>query len=527
MSLEGLAVLQWRARGMTHPTPGAQDVLDAVERVLASADFDASPRSRDFLRFIVEETLADRQDGLTQSEIATRVFGRKADFDPTIDPIVRIQAGRLRRSLERYYLLSGTADPVRLELPRGAYVPVARWAGEPERGGTAGEPTARAGYADWPSITVGLRPESGPPDELASRFLDHLSVELGRYGDVQVLIRSEGDPTGRGRCYALSAHFFDEDGRRAVGVRLVDCRTSLQLWADEYRERPPELHDFHAETARIVAARVASEHGIIAQSLWKELPAEGARPTTYEALLRSYRFFFRRDPADFAPALVALREAVSVDPACALAWAQLSRLHAVNYVFEVAQADTSIEQALAFAQNAVRLDPSSERCHAAHAFALLAKGEIAAGLAATHAALAAHPRTFVYLETVGWLMALLGEWERGTALVREAITRNPHHLPLGYVALWADHLRRGEDEKAYQAALHFPDAGFFWRAVMRACSLGHLGRVEEAQREVAELLRVRPDFALRGRQLVAHLVKLPELQARVADGLAKAGLELH
>jgi adenylate cyclase len=373
---------------------------------------------------------------------------------------------------------------------------------------------------------VSLLPGAGPPDAAASRFLDHLSLELSRYGDARVLVQSGGEAAGKGRCYTLNADLFDEDGSRAVGVRLVDCRTSLQLWADEYREGPPGPHGFHAETARIVAARVASEHGILAQTLWKELPPVGAARTSYDALLRSYRFFFGRDPSDLVPALAALREAVSADPACSPAWVQLSRLHAANHAFEIAPADTSIDQALAFAQNAVRLDPSSPRGHVAHGFVLLLKGEVGAGLDAAHAALATHPQTFVYREMIGWLTALLGEWDRGTALVRETIARNPHHLPIGYHALWADHLRRAEYDKAHQAALRYGDAAFFWRGVMRACSLGHLGRVDEAKAEAAEILRLKPDFSRRGRVLLGRLLKFPDVLEPAIEGLARAGLAL-
>ena len=92
-------VVRRRQTGPAVSTPGAADVLGGLERIFANGDFDASPRSRAFLGFIVEETLAGRQQGLTQDAIATRVFHRRKDFDPTIDPIVRIQAGRLRRSL--------------------------------------------------------------------------------------------------------------------------------------------------------------------------------------------------------------------------------------------------------------------------------------------------------------------------------------------------------------------------------------------------------------------------------------------
>jgi hypothetical protein len=79
---------------------------------------------------------------------------------------------------------------------------------------------------------------------------------------------------------------------------------------------------------------------------------------------------------------------------------------------------------------------------------------------------------------------------------------------------------------AYQEALLYRDTSWFWRSLMRACCLGHLGRLEEAQTEVAELLRTQPDFARRGRVLIGRLLKAPELQALVADGLAKAGLVL-
>ena len=105
---------------------GADVVRRQLAKVLASADFDMTGRPREFLRFIVEEALAGRGADLTQAVIATHVFGREGDFDPALDPVVRIQAGRLRRSLERFYTRSGKEDAVRIELPRGAYLPAFR-----------------------------------------------------------------------------------------------------------------------------------------------------------------------------------------------------------------------------------------------------------------------------------------------------------------------------------------------------------------------------------------------------------------
>ena len=213
-------------------------------------------------------------------------------------------------------------------------------------------------------------------------------------------------------------------------------------------------------------------------------------------------------------------------PECGLAWVQLARLYIANYAFEIAPVETPIDEAVDLLQNAVHLDPSSQRARAALARAFLLKGELGAGRVEAEKAYELNPDSFVYLEWIGWLLALLGDWERGTALVRRSIARNPSHIPVALHALWADHLRRGEFEEAYQVALRFRDATFFWRALMRACCLGHLGRVAEAKHEAAELLQRKPDFASRGRTLIGRYIKFPDLFERVVDGLGKAGLAL-
>ena len=94
-----------------------------LERILASSEFVGSDRTRRFLRYVVEETLAGRGHRIKAFSVAVAAFDRDESFDPQNDPIVRIEAGRVRRSLERYYLVAGAEDPVRIEIPRGTYVP--------------------------------------------------------------------------------------------------------------------------------------------------------------------------------------------------------------------------------------------------------------------------------------------------------------------------------------------------------------------------------------------------------------------
>ena len=100
------------------------DVSAELQRLLHSDDFPATRRNRKFLAYVVERELAGKRQEITAKAIAIRAFGRRASFDPVNDPIVRIEAGRLRRDLEVYYLKSGRFSPVRITIPKGRFFPV-------------------------------------------------------------------------------------------------------------------------------------------------------------------------------------------------------------------------------------------------------------------------------------------------------------------------------------------------------------------------------------------------------------------
>lgn len=498
-----------------------------LERVLESPDFDGSPRSRAFLRHIVEETLAGRQASLTQPAIAIRVFSRRESFDPTIDPIVRIQAGRLRRSLERYYLTSGCEDAVRLELPRGTYVPSIGWASSPSR------TVSTAPDADgWPTVVVGPFDDETPGHSGFGRvwhFRNHLAVELGRWGDVRVVPLEPGAPVPAGdRSFLLRGHLCAEGDLARLTARLVRCRDGRQVWADDYRKEAAAGDAAVEELAGLVAARIASESGVVATTLLADV-GQGPPPAraSYDAILLGYRGLLLRRPGDVRSAIEALQAAVLARPECGLAWTELARHCAANHAFDASPLPTPVHETVAFAQNAVRLDPSSMRAAVMLAWALFLKGEHEASRAELEQLLALAPDSFVHRESCGWLLTLLGDWERGPALVRDTLTRNPRAGAISAHALWLDHLRRGQFEAAHQSALMCRDGFYFWRALMRACCLGHLGRRGEARRERDALLAIRPDFPRKARTLVSRVVTFPDLQDKVLAGLHKAGLVLN
>ncbi|MBX5137964.1 hypothetical protein HJB79_03965 [Rhizobium lentis] len=101
-----------------------EEVQQQLERILSSPEFRLPERAGRFLEFVVTETLAGHRDYLKAFTIAQAVFGRDASFDAQQDPCVRIEAGRLRRELEHYYLTAGASDRVIITIPRGGYAPI-------------------------------------------------------------------------------------------------------------------------------------------------------------------------------------------------------------------------------------------------------------------------------------------------------------------------------------------------------------------------------------------------------------------
>lgn len=138
---------------MQHATPAAPAVRETLERLLASETFGRSERARKLIRYLVEREQAGEADRLKGFSIAMDVFGKDGDFDPSTDAVVRVQAGRLRDLLQQYFANEGVAEPVRIAIPRGGYVPAYELNAIrlPETANLAGQTEAPASPSEQPS----------------------------------------------------------------------------------------------------------------------------------------------------------------------------------------------------------------------------------------------------------------------------------------------------------------------------------------------------------------------------------------
>ena len=110
-------------KGPPLPPHAKSDILSQLELMLVDPDFRAKPQQTALLKYIVLVALDGNTRDLTEDTLGVEVFGRGPDFNPSVDPIVSIQADLLRRALMRYYETVGKNDPIRIDIPPSTYMP--------------------------------------------------------------------------------------------------------------------------------------------------------------------------------------------------------------------------------------------------------------------------------------------------------------------------------------------------------------------------------------------------------------------
>jgi TolB-like protein len=526
-----------RAYAGQDSTLGSDKVLQQLQRILQSPEFHGTDRQREFLQFVVTETIAGRAQEIKGYTVATRVFGRKEDFDQAADPIVSIQANQLRRALERYYLVAGKMDPIRIEIPKGTYVPAFHEQTEIESDTSADDTSTDIAIQDsWPALLImPFENLTGDPrnDFLGVGLATELAVEITRFQEIKVLYArkdSEHLNSERGVRFILDGDIFEDRTGLKVTVYMTDTKTGRQIWGDSHRSdvEAPQLIAFQEEVARVVSSKVASEFGIISKTLAAETrnkpPGE---LSTYEAILRFYEYDQSLSPESFSGAMEALQHAATIEPDCGQVWSLLARLYANAYSLDFPGFEKPLEKAIEYAEKGAHMEPENQRSMVGLAFVHFLGNELSAAIRESNRALALNPNSLFMLDGIGYILTLSGEWEQGPALIRKIISLNPYYRSVVHYALWANCLRQGDYEGAYTETMALRRRpAIFWYPLAMAATFGLLGRAEEGRKSVTNLLQLKPDFADRGLSLIGNYVKFEDIKERVIEGLHNSGLRI-
>ena len=477
-----------------------------LERVLESELFTRADQLSRFLRFIVERYLEGRNDELKESVIGVEVFGRKPDYNPKYDPIVRTEARRLRARLGEYYTNGGKSDSLVIELPKGGYVPTVTEvlresntekttrietrfsAVEISRSGKKARlavivasvflAAGAAAVGGWweiqhrntpiPIAVLPLTNLSQDPgndyfsDGLTGEIIRNLSIIDG------LAVRSQtssfvfkGKPRNvRDAGQQLSVDYILEGSvlragdKLRINAQLVRVRDDVPLWSERYDRELRDIFVIQDEISR----------GIV-NSLRLKL-GRGQRqyqtsPEAYDLYLRARAPWVQHGWKLIGEAVEPLEAVIAKDPSFAPAWADLAVAQGVrsgNFRPDFADALPKMRSA---AEKAIQLDP------------LLAEAQDAMAIACSRDA----------------------RWEQSEKSFRRALELDPHNpmyyghfamyllLPIGRIEEAIEQLKIGERVDPLSYEIHF-DAAYVLLAA---------GRYKEAAHHCGKLPADAPD----------------------------------
>jgi TolB-like protein len=548
-----------------------------LARILESADFEATARGHKFLSYVVDEQLSGRGDRIKAYSIAVEVFGRDASFDPQTDPIVRIEAGHLRRSLERYYLTSGQSDPILITIPKGGYVPTFTPRNDGVDAAVLTAPVAKdaaletgafslprfkatwlivvlsallgaIGVVGWQVMTAGVGPavpevprllvepfadltEAGSGAAIATGLSQEIVGQLSKFKDLIVLESTEKSAPPPRFVLAGSVNLANEKFR--LLVRLTNLKDGSVLWAQSYDGgmNVGQLLDAQADIARNVATSLAQTYGVIYQAdasvRMVDAPEDWA---AYSCTLSYYAYRVTLDAKVRPQVRACLEKAVARFPNYATAWALLSQTYMdeirFSYPFDPNHSSTSVEKALAAARKAVELDPLNIRGLQAEMFALYHSNEVDKALAIGKSAYEINPNDTELMGEYGYRLAVSGNWAEGCPLVTEAHDRNPGPFAYYETALALCAYFAGDYAKAVRWIRSVPFASNAIYHAIAGAIFAEAGLQSEAERESDWLKSNAPALVKNIRQEAAERLKNPADVERILASLAQAGLNV-
>ncbi len=518
------------------PTLHQDAIQQQVERILSSEEFQATKQQRDFFRFIIKETLAGRSQGIKGYQVATEVFGRSSAFDTNTDPIVSIQANKLRRALERYYLITGDQDPILINIPKGGYVPVFT----KQNALDSGIPPVRQKSeeemdAGWPSVLIlPFQNMTGEKDNhiIGTSFASELATEIARTQEITVRFQGENPVTSftamKSR-FLLGGNIYKTETGIKVNSYLKGVRSGEQIFGDSLQTDVGPVHflAFQENIVRTIACKISCDFGTIASHIASESKDKSLDTLTpFEAILRFYEFEKTMTPENFRRAHEALHHAAAINPDCGLIWSMLALLYTILYGADVPGFEDSLEKAMEYGERGVRIKPNNQKTVGILGWVHFFNNDLTFALEYIDRAIALNPESLVFMDRLGYALALLGEWDRGCALIRKGIRNNPYYAPSVHYALWLDCLRRKDYERAYLETMGLVGSSLFWVPLAKASTLGLLERYDEGRKFAEQLLELRPDFPTRGRILIERYIKFDAIADRVIEGLTKVSLKI-
>ena len=517
-------------------------IREQLDRILNSGPFHQSQRRQRFLEYLVNETLAGRGERLKGYNVALEVFGRPETFDPTVDPLVRIEAARLREKLREYYGTDGQGDPIRIDLPKGTYTPqiefrheaaprIARREAPPTQEGSSSVPAVAVLSFDDLSAdrNLGYLGDGVAEDIITalSRFPELVVVARGSsfaYKGRAVDMRQVGKELGVD--YIVEGSVRKDGGKLRIVSQLIDAKNGEHVWAERFDRSGMDPWALQDEVTGMIVSALTGDTGALKQAQYRQAWGKGATTLEeYDYYLLGLEQYVKYTKEGIERSGEICREGLAKFPSSPLLKVSLGWHHmirAVRFVSDDPPADVRKAGELArYVLANEHLSPQVARlANWLISYVLVQEKDFDGALAAADKTVALAPYDAWMLSRLMMVLVQVGRPDQALQWADLAAARDPAlGWAYNYGRGWA-HLVLGRFGEAVDALTQteFNDAH-----LILAIAYVRLGRLDDARAEVGKMMKINPAITLQAWRL-RYSFRDPAILDRYALDLVQAGL---
>ena len=522
----------------SEPWTDSDEILQFVDKIIDSEQFSGQKSLIKLLRYVTEKTLQGKQDTIKAYTIAVEVFDRPTSFDAATDTIVRVQAGKLRRTLEYYYQSSGSDDAFRIYIPKGTYVPQfisqSQWyEHRPEAAGKIKKQarlprigvlpfTNETGQSDQEVFTTGIAEQLS--DELSNfsglQVVSHRSIHsfVGQsdHGDEHVICRFNLD-------YLLTGSVYHHNNRIRTALALIDCSSNNQVWSGRFEDEKAVRTYFQIQDAIVdkIIPLIGDTFGVIALNHFKSsIERSQSDVSLVEGYFHFYHYNLNLTPENHERTiklLTRLKASHDQDPTL-LAMLGVLEIDAVVLFF--GSYDDHVPSALQMAYKALQLDSMNQQVHFTMCYAMLLQGSLEEVRYHASRIVDINPKAAYLKGVAGWFIALTGDYDTGLVLIEESKNLNPLYPSWFHLPYLLKCLQQEDYGTALKEAHLFGMAEYYWGPMLRAIVYSYFDKQDHALLEYRKAIELNPDLATRPAHYISYFVTQSELVEQMVDRLS-------
>jgi len=417
----------------------SQDVMTQLRLILAHELFANSAVLSNFLKYIVEETLAGNLKSLKEYTIGVNGLGKRSDFNPQIDAIVRIHAGRLRRLLAEYYNRPGGQDKILIEVVKGSYVPVFS-----ERSFSSDPPMMLSPWLNTVSqvtmvkTTIAILPFRNLCQTGEHQFfVDALGEELTRvFSNAQefavighqstlkhALMHTNVHAIGLklNVQYVISGTVMQNATHFRVNVGLIETASSTQIWSRAFDYKfETDFIRIQDDTIRDVYTSLGGALGFIVKHIAMNRKLASEDPIEFDPAVFYYQFHTNFSFFNYAKTRKVLEIVQQQESQMPIVFCMLSELYLWGHILGYPTLDNSVYASLQLARKARSIDPLSIPARFSCVWASLytknnemARKEVKDFLQDT-------PPSLHHMAKAGMLLVVVGEYDEALPLLEQS-----------------------------------------------------------------------------------------------------------